>query len=385
MLGNFYTILNLLGCVGKLLAGIVLSTILAEKYGESTVNQMLSGKAYSRALRGHLIVDQVVSVLLFEKITEESSQYLNSIIDNLEILHNNLLLSMQNISDLSSDPLLSSIYPQMKDTKSKLTEKSRTASLWLQYEMIIEVIRKLITADRIGNWDIHLQAIQHALPIFAASGHFNYVKSGYLYLQNMLNLKTSNEVVYNHLKKRNFVVRRSARYWAGLPCDLIIEQVLMRSLKTTGGLTRGAGMSEIMREIWLLSNSICSMYRLTMEENIGVLFKSSEHHKTSRINRDHSDRIKIYDILKVNSPFSNDLSWRNIIDGITAPKSVNVNTFYEIGEGLFDKMQGCDIYSFAFSRKNQAKNMTTKITLDKENNIKCDPAFLFQRVLLAAQ
>ena len=116
----------------------------------------------------------------------------------------------------------------------------------------MEVIRKLITADRIGNWDLYLEAIQQVLPIFAASGHFNYVKSGCLPLQNMLNLETSNEL-------GDFVVRRSARYWTGLPCDLIIERVLMRSLKTNGGLTRGAGMSEITRAIWLLSNPICSM------------------------------------------------------------------------------------------------------------------------------
>ena len=64
MLGNFHTILNLLGCMGKLMDGTGLSTILAEIYGQSNVNQMMSGKAYSRALRGHLIVDQVLSVLL---------------------------------------------------------------------------------------------------------------------------------------------------------------------------------------------------------------------------------------------------------------------------------------------------------------------------------
>ena len=110
MLENFHTILNLLGCVGKLMDGTGLSTILTEIYGQSTVNQMMSGKAYSRALRGHLIVDQVLSVLLCEKMTEESNQNLNSISVNLEMLHNNLLLSKQNISDLSSDPLLSSIH-----------------------------------------------------------------------------------------------------------------------------------------------------------------------------------------------------------------------------------------------------------------------------------
>ena len=36
---------------------------------------------------------QVLSVLLFDKMTGESGQNLNNISDNLEILHNNLLLS----------------------------------------------------------------------------------------------------------------------------------------------------------------------------------------------------------------------------------------------------------------------------------------------------
>ena len=67
MLGNFHTIFNLLGCIGFLMAGSGLSNILGEVYGECTVTQMLFGKAYSRALRGHLMVDQVLSIMLFEK------------------------------------------------------------------------------------------------------------------------------------------------------------------------------------------------------------------------------------------------------------------------------------------------------------------------------
>ena len=45
------------------------------------------------------------------------------------------------------------------------------------------------------------------------------------------------------------VVRRSNRLWAGLSTDLVIEQVLMRSLKASGGLTRGRGMTERQRVI----------------------------------------------------------------------------------------------------------------------------------------
>ena len=44
----------------------------------------------------------------------------------------------------------------------------------------------------------------------------------------------------------------------GVGCLQILsfEQVLMRSLKTSGGLRRGRGMTELQHIIWLLSYSI---------------------------------------------------------------------------------------------------------------------------------
>ena len=53
------------------------------------------------------------------------------------------------------------------------------------------------------------------------------------------------------------VVRRMDRYWAGLSADLVIEQVLMRSLKTTGSLAGGRGMSEAQCSVCLFSRTIC--------------------------------------------------------------------------------------------------------------------------------
>ena len=54
------------------------------------------------------------------------------------------------------------------------------------------------------------------------------------------------------------MIRRSNRPWAGLSSDLVIEQVLMRSLKTSGGLTRGRGMTENQHLLWLLSEPACA-------------------------------------------------------------------------------------------------------------------------------
>ena len=55
----------------------------------------------------------------------------------------------------------------------------------------IKVIQKRNTVDRIVSWDLHMEAIQHALPDFDGAGHFNHTKSGDLYLRSTVNLEST--------------------------------------------------------------------------------------------------------------------------------------------------------------------------------------------------
>lgn len=64
----------------------------------------------------------------------------------------------------------------------------------------------------------------------AAAGHHNYLISIYLYMQKMLSLPSENPAVSKMFQEGKFAVRRSDRLWAELETDLVIEQVLMRSL-----------------------------------------------------------------------------------------------------------------------------------------------------------
>ena len=82
------------------------------------------------------------------------------------------------------------------------------------------------------------------LPYFPATGHNLYTKCVRIYLQEMQKLLKDESPVYTAFKNGFHVIQRSGRFWAGLSSDLAIESVLMRSLKATGGLTRGRGMSE---------------------------------------------------------------------------------------------------------------------------------------------
>ena len=116
-----------------------------------------------------------------------------------------------------------------------------------------------------GNFHLHLQSVKEILPYFAAAGHRLYTKSAYMYLQSTSKLATTRPNVYQTFPVGYHEVRRSDRLWSGLSTDLIIQQVLMRSLKTSGGMTRGRGMAEQQRaKRWLLSTSACAEIKDSM-------------------------------------------------------------------------------------------------------------------------
>ena len=96
----------------------------------------------------------------------------------------------------------------------------------------------------------------------------------------MVRLESEHPVVYQKLIDGFHVVTRSDRKWAGMPTDLVIEQVLMTSMKTSGGLTRGRGMTEQQRLIWLLSMPVCAEINRARLDLIGVSYSTGDKIRT---------------------------------------------------------------------------------------------------------
>ena len=57
ILGGFHTEMSFLSSIGSLMAGSELQEAISQVYAEGSVEQKLSGKAVSRAVRAHLMVD----------------------------------------------------------------------------------------------------------------------------------------------------------------------------------------------------------------------------------------------------------------------------------------------------------------------------------------
>ena len=242
---------------------------------------------------------------------------------------------------------------------------------------MIQLLTKFIKAERTGNWELHLQSVWNMLPYFAAAGHSLYAKSAYVYITSMQNLEDTHPEVFHQFKAGHHVFRRSGRYWAGLSTDLMIEYVLMRSVKSSGGLTRVRGMGETQRAEWLLSMPACADINNAMQDLTGVGFHTSDQHKEvahARKERDKKGITSILSFLTDMNPFLDDPSLRNIDTGTPADSRVNADRAKEIATNIIQSMSGQNILNFTFKISQQVITLRTKtsIKIDGEQ-IQVDP------------
>jgi hypothetical protein len=229
MMGSFHAFMNFLGAVGTLMAGTGLSDVLEEVYGENAVVHMMSGKSVQRAFRGHLLVDRCLNESIVASVIAEDPSF-RSLVQEAENMYSSLVpVDVPYHDDTSA--ILSKIRKRLQKKRAELKSQSQTCKLWIGYQGMINIARSLLQGDRTGSWVLHLRAMFHAMPIFAGAGHYNYLKSTYLYLQTMNNLENSHPEIYKKFMEGYRVIRHSNQFWSGIGCDLAIEQTLMRSLK----------------------------------------------------------------------------------------------------------------------------------------------------------
>ena len=290
-------------------------------------------------------------------------------------------------SSYLSPEILNSISATINEVKGTLSTL-RTGKLWLQYMDMVEILCRFIKAECTGNFSLHLSVVQEMLPYFAASGHNSYTKSAYIYLQTMQSFKDDHPVVHDLFQAGYHIVRRSDRYWGGLSTDLVIEQVLMRSVKSQGEVTSGRGMNEIQRLLWLLSMPACAQVNVAIQTLTGVRYESSEQHKElgkARQTRDMRDTFKFLAMLKQWTPFAADPAPTGLVSGITANKDVNVDNAEQVGKNILLTMIGINVLDYTFKRKSQAVTLGSQTAVMIQGEaVQVDPHLLFQRLSIVA-
>ena len=166
-LGGFHMQMSFLGSIGHLMAGSGLQELLEVVFAGNAVRYNVDWQGYIQS--------------------DETDQQKQGTVDAKD-LYDKAMLSTLSLEDVcSSGPgVLVRIKGKLNDLKQTMI--TRTAMLWLQYLDMVSILQRLIKAERMANWKLHIQTVQDMLPYFAASGHSLYANSAYVYLQIMLRL-----------------------------------------------------------------------------------------------------------------------------------------------------------------------------------------------------
>ncbi|KAG1714706.1 Multidrug resistance-associated protein 1 [Nymphon striatum] len=190
-------------------------------------------------------------------------------------------------------------------------------------------------------------------------------------------------------------VRRSGRFWAGLWSDLVIEQTLMRSIKSSGSLTRGRGFEENVRHLWVSSISYTAAVHEAMSSLSGVKASSSEHHaemEFKRRSRDYQDCEKFFSWFESRNPFNfEDADLHSLSTGsvsVCGTDNVNCENAESIGECIQKSIDEVNFTEAKIKKKDQLCNlnmMTSSIKIGRKNHICVNPTLLFTRLAAIAQ
>ena len=221
-------------------------------------------------------------------------------------------------------------------------------------------------AERTGQWEEQLHILKSMQPYLAAAGHDQYAKGISLFLVEMMRMKKEELENWTKLAKTH-VIRRSYSHWSGIATDLIIEQVLMCSLKSIGGLSHGRGWSEAQQLSWLLSRPTCAKYNHSFQKLTSVCFLSSDLHSPThswstgaRMTRDMHDVDKLTIFFTMYDPFLPDPILHCIATGVVASTSANVDDAQSIGVKILDDMVDEEVNQCIFLLSTKAKTLAAR-------------------------
>ena len=149
---------------------------------------MFSGKAYARAIRGHLLCASAVQLILLKEFWDS----LNS--DQKNELKN--IYESEDRSRFANGDISIELMVWLSAKKKELIETSHTSTLWISYNTYVSIVQEFLRAKRISNWNLHLCATKSMVNLFAAMGHNDYAKSYWSYLQSLSYLEQNHQEIY---------------------------------------------------------------------------------------------------------------------------------------------------------------------------------------------
>ncbi|ELU12775.1 hypothetical protein CAPTEDRAFT_192603 [Capitella teleta] len=347
-LGGFHLLISFMGSVGYIMGGSGLEVLWESVYAPASVVHMMTGHAYARALRAHLLTSAALFTFMMTEMEDKTKE-------SLSALHKAVI--DQKPVDLEDEKVMQTLIEKNQQWIKTEKERSRTGRLWLNYMEQVSLIKQFIYAERTGDWALHLNSIRQMIPYFHAAGHLAYAKSARIYLQQMQTLQsTMNETEFSDM-------------------------------------TRGRGITDNSLAKWVHAFPYCIPICEDLEAFANVSTQRSEQHKDIRdcsTSADHQDLNIFLEWLKSHSPFiehQNQDSLTAISTGLVADSSVNCDRSLEIGMAAASALDNQLYSEIKLRRTDRVKSIgssTNTVKIRGQSTV-VNPMLLFNRITCVMQ
>ncbi|KAJ8671046.1 hypothetical protein QAD02_002305 [Eretmocerus hayati] len=386
-IGIFHAILSYLNAINYIMGGSGLKEAFFVVLAEGSTDQALSGKAYSRSVNGHLTVQNAIAEIIVDSmdLDAEERKFLSDLSNNIGTDDFHVMIESERMEKIRK---------KFYEKLMSLNDNGPTAQLWVQYFLMVELLKQLIQSERVGSWEDQYGCLLRMLPYYHASGHNLYVKSLHMYLQDMLRLKEklTTDEYDKFVTKGFFTIGRSNKFRSGIFSDLTIEQILMKLMKTAGGLTHGRGLDESTITTWIATTISLLDISTAVEDFCSVSYATSDQHvelQSARISRFAANTIRMKQYSEDHPPFPVTNQIRSIHSGVVGNDSINCHKALDVGnKSLEDVLAKNSTFGEAkFPRKGKVpplSSMASSVRIEgRVEPIK--PLLIFQRLSLTIQ
>lgn len=405
-LGVFHTTCAYLGVLGKRMRSSGFEDILIESgiCASGSIEKVMSGKHYNRAMHVHKTMLEALERLLLQKYETTVGELLRGeardIMERLALAPNQQLLEEAMANEDCTEMIRQ--YSAFKD-EIRNGEHGKTAKFWIDYMDKVLLVLLFQRATKENNLDLHIFCLQELCPLFFSYDHPNYARYTTVYMLSMLNLHLSHPGA-EKLLCHGLSVSRSDVKSSRNAVDITIEQTINRHAKSHGGIigfSRKYGA--YMR--WCLTRHCRAEYVQGTFQMVEMESNELLVHKDTRKSEIISSEQYVQHVVDAFQNFMNPFEVEDkeglycLSSGTSAPKDVEQQLFDadKLGKQIFeafiqerlvkkeksfnDPIKRQNLKTFAST----AKHATVKSKEKKAKQIKAERNILGQVALLATQ
>ena len=311
IMGHLHILFNFLKAIGQHMenAGLVDVWVESGLFACNSTDQMMEGKSYYRAVRGHTLAYEALNRIYWNNFvkwigTQEHLKMPELRIQTGEIVREfsegNIDSKVEKVSALV-ELLDETAILELMTEYDKNQQDTPNFVLWRTYMKMVETLLNFIRANREGNWNLHIQSFSDMLPWMTVYDHTNYARWGTIYLAEMKSLETSQPIIHREFMNGNFVVRRGKGRFNQVPIDQATEWQNRICKISNGiiGITRNDTARDKFCMTWAERSYISHSTKCLLEvenEDEGQQISTRKDAQPSRIRLDEDSVTKLEDV-----------------------------------------------------------------------------------------